>query len=95
MYPEVISPRQATEVNAAIASLLAVMFVTKHPYLYATAMDLCGDVLTVRLEDQAGTASTMTLVNSMIEYGNGIAISAMIGSRTTVNESRHSFQGRS
>ena len=47
-------------------------------------MNMCGDVLTIRLEEQGATAQTMTLVNSMIEYGNGVAIAAMVGSRTTV-----------
>jgi len=48
IYLELVNTRQAAEVNAAIASLLAVLSFTKHPYLYANVMEMCGDVLTVR-----------------------------------------------
>jgi hypothetical protein len=68
-----------------MAALLAVMFLTDKPFLYATTIDHVTDIITARASDDKCSEEGLSVLTSMGEYGNGICIAASIGSRTMVS----------
>jgi hypothetical protein len=74
---------------ANFAALLAVMFLTNEPYLYPTVIDHIVDIMTEKASRNGCGPEGLSVLKSMAEYTNGIAVSAMIGSRTSVSGLRH------
>jgi hypothetical protein len=80
----VLPPKHAQDLQSNIAALLAIMFITDKPFLYATTIDHVADIITARASHEGCSEEGLSVLNSMGEYGNGLCIAASIGSRTII-----------
>jgi hypothetical protein len=81
----VLPVKHALDLQSNIAALLAIMFITDKPFLYATTIDHVTDIITARASHEECSEEGLSVLTSMGQYGNGICIAASIGSRTMVS----------
>jgi hypothetical protein len=70
----VMPVKHALDLQSNIAALLAIMFITNKPFLYATTIDHVTDIITARASHEGCSDEGLSVLNSMGEYGNGICI---------------------
>jgi hypothetical protein len=83
LYKDTVPSQAKQDLQSNIASILAVMFLNDEPYLYPTVIDHTVDIVTQRASRSGCTRESV--LKSMGDDANGIAIAAMIGSRTAVS----------
>jgi hypothetical protein len=83
LYKDTVPSQAKQDLQGNIASILAVMFLSDKPYLYSTVIDHTVEIITQRACQNGCTRESV--LKSMGDCANGIAIAAMIGSRTAVS----------